>query len=106
MERLKQLGHDVLTAFEAGDANQGIPDELVLGYATFHERAVLTKNERDFLRLDRRTPAHRGIIVCTESLDFEDLGDRIHESIRRNEPLAGKLVRVVRPNLTTRQTCA
>jgi hypothetical protein len=26
VERLRQLGHDVLTAFEAGQANQGIGD--------------------------------------------------------------------------------
>jgi hypothetical protein len=26
VETLRQLGHDVLTSYEAGNANQGIPD--------------------------------------------------------------------------------
>jgi hypothetical protein len=31
--QLRGLGHDVLTAFEAGQANQKIPDPAVLAYA-------------------------------------------------------------------------
>lgn len=30
VERLRELGHDVLTARDAGNAGQGIPDEDVL----------------------------------------------------------------------------
>ncbi len=30
VDALRRLGHDVLTAFEAGQANQRIPDEAVL----------------------------------------------------------------------------
>lgn len=30
---LRQFGHDVLTSYEAGQANQGIPDDDVLAYA-------------------------------------------------------------------------
>jgi len=33
VECLRLLGHDVLTAFEAGQAEQGIPDPLVLAFA-------------------------------------------------------------------------
>lgn len=32
--RLRSLGHDVLTSLEAGNANQCIPDEDVLKFAT------------------------------------------------------------------------
>lgn len=31
--KLRELGHDVLTALEAGNANQSIPDENVLEFA-------------------------------------------------------------------------
>ena len=34
VELLRSLGHDVLTAKAAGNANLGIPDEQVLAFAT------------------------------------------------------------------------
>ena len=50
---LRQLGHDVLTAVEAGQANQRIPDPAVLAYATALGRAVLTRNGWHFRRIHR-----------------------------------------------------
>ena len=41
---LRRLGYDVLTSYDAGQANQGIPDEDVLTFATQQERAVITLN--------------------------------------------------------------
>jgi Domain of unknown function (DUF5615) len=38
VEALRALGHDVLTAYEAGRANQKIPDADVLRYATENAR--------------------------------------------------------------------
>ncbi len=37
---LRRLGYDVLTSYDAGQANQGIADEDVLTFATLPERAV------------------------------------------------------------------
>ena len=34
VEALQQFGYDVLTSYDAGNANQGIPDEQVLATAT------------------------------------------------------------------------
>jgi predicted nuclease of predicted toxin-antitoxin system len=42
VELLRNLGHDVLTVQEAGNANQRIPDEQVLAFAVSQERAILT----------------------------------------------------------------
>lgn len=33
VNELRRLGHDVLTSREAGNANQGIPDDVVLSTA-------------------------------------------------------------------------
>jgi len=44
VELLRNLGHDVLTVQEAGNANQRIPDEQVLAFAVSQERAILTIN--------------------------------------------------------------
>jgi hypothetical protein len=94
---LRALGHDVLTAQEAGRANQGIPDPDVLAYATLLGRAVLTYNHRHFRRLHKSSPSHSGIISCTDDPDCAALTQRIHDAIAPLPTLAGKYVRIVRP---------
>ena len=95
---LRSLGHNVLTAHEAGKANQRIPDEQVLEFAIAENRAVLTFNRKDFFRLHKITPDHRGIIACTYDADYERLAHRIHDEIeKRGFVLTGMLVRVYRP---------
>jgi len=42
VRRLRALGHDVVTASEAGLANRSIPDDIILAFATRLGRAVLT----------------------------------------------------------------
>lgn len=86
-----------MTAKEAGNANQRIPDEDVLVFAVSNERAILTRNRRHFIRLHQLNPDHAGIVVCTEDPDFERLAIRINEAILVEESLKGKLIRVVRP---------
>lgn len=55
VEGLRRLGHDVLTAFEAGQANQRIPDEAVLEFAARSGRVVLTLNRWEFIALHARS---------------------------------------------------
>jgi predicted nuclease of predicted toxin-antitoxin system len=98
VEQLRLLGHHVLTAYEAGNANQRIPDEHVLAFATRVDRAVLTMNRRDFLRLHRNQPNHAGLIVCTLDADAERQAQRIHAAIQHEQSLTGKLFRVNRPS--------
>jgi predicted nuclease of predicted toxin-antitoxin system len=97
-ELLRQLGHDVLTVQEAGQANQRIPDDQVLAFATSQGRAVLTVNRDDFIRLHRMSSDHAGIVVCTEDLNRQRLATRIHETITAEVSLVGKLLRVNRPS--------
>jgi predicted nuclease of predicted toxin-antitoxin system len=47
VDELRRLGHDVLTSYEAGLANQKIPDDQVLQFAISQNRAVLTLNRID-----------------------------------------------------------
>jgi predicted nuclease of predicted toxin-antitoxin system len=97
VEHLRALGHDVLTVQEAGKANQKIPDPDVLAFATTENRAVITQNRKDFFRLHRKTPDHAGIIACTNDRDWAGLAERIHDAIKNEDSLQGKLIRVVRP---------
>lgn len=95
---LRELGHDVLTVQEAGQANQRIPDDEVLAFATDDNRAVVTQNRRDFIQLHRIQPHHAGIIVCSDDRNWDALALRIHAAIVEEESLQGKLIRVVRPS--------
>ncbi|MBW4459815.1 MAG: DUF5615 family PIN-like protein [Nodosilinea sp. WJT8-NPBG4] len=95
---LRELGHDVLTVQEAGQGNKRIPDETVLAFAASQNRAVLTVNRGDFIRLHKQNSDHAGIVVCTEDIDRQGLTNRVHQAILETGTLAGKLIRVNRPN--------
>ena len=97
VEQLRFMGHDVLTAQEAGQAQQRIPDADVLAYAIRQGRSVVTFNRRHFIRLHRRNSSHCGIIVCTKDDDSEALAERIHQAILSVARLDNQLLRVTRP---------
>ncbi len=100
VETLRELGHDVLTAFEAGNANLSIPDDEVLNFARSNKRVVLTFNRKDFIHLHNQNPIHTGIIVCTEDKDNVALAHRIHDVLLSlNDSVENQLIRVNRPNL-------
>ena len=96
VEKLRKLGHDVLTIQEAGKSDQALSDGEVLAFAKRENRAVLTLNRLHFIRLHREQPDHSGIIICKFDPDFVSQGERIDKAIADNLPLAGKLVRVNR----------
>jgi Domain of unknown function (DUF5615) len=81
---------------EAGNANQKIPDDRVLAYATTNNRAVLTINRQDFIRLHREQIDHGGIIACTENRDYQRLAAKIDEAVCSIESLRGQLLRITR----------
>lgn len=97
VERLRELGHDVLTTKDAGNAGRGVPDEEVLAFAVGTGRALLTLNRRDFFRLHRASQAHAGIIACTEDPDIDGQASRIDAAIAGAGALDGLLLRVNRP---------
>jgi predicted nuclease of predicted toxin-antitoxin system len=51
VDLLRSRGYDVLTSYEAGKANQKIPDDKVLMYSTNAGRIVITENRQDFINL-------------------------------------------------------
>lgn len=98
VELLRELGHDVDTALEAGFANQKLSDAFVLAFATSERRCVLTFNRRDYIRLHRRSTQHGGIIVCTRDDDSAALATRIHQLLTTTADLEQQLFRVIRPS--------
>jgi hypothetical protein len=98
VEELRELGHDVLTALQAGRAGQGVADEDVLDDARKMSRILLTQNRDDFKKLHRKGLPHRGIVVCTYDPDGKALSQRITNAVSREQPGERWLVSVVRPN--------
>src|SRR5215831_7540243 len=97
VERLRELGHDVLTVQDVGKAQQKLADEAVLADAYADGRAVVTHNRKDFRHLHATLPDHEGIIACSEDLDSIGLADRIHAAITVLQKLSGQFIRIVRP---------
>lgn len=95
VEHLRSLGHDVLTVQEAGNAGSSDPE--VLAFARANDRAILTQNRRDFVKLHRSQPDHDGMIICSDDQNFVRLAERIHEAVSVESDLFGKLIRVMRP---------
>lgn len=93
---LRTLGHDVLTVQEANKAEQKIPDNEVLSYAISLNRAVLTLNRHDFIRLHKQNPQHQGIVICKSNSNWEQIAQRIHETVITFDSLSERLVRVNR----------
>lgn len=98
VEELRNLGHDVLTAYEDKKANLAISDEDVLSRAAELSRSVLTLNRLDFKRLHKKNPVHSGIVICTEDFDRKRQAERINIEISKFEKLDGELMRVYRPD--------
>jgi hypothetical protein len=98
VECLRNFGHDVLTAKEAGQANKNIPDIDVLAFAIGQSRALVTHNRRHFIKLHHQVRSHSGIIVCTRDDDSDALAQRIHLALSKNPDLTDKLVRVNLPS--------
>lgn len=95
---LRKLGHDIVTIQERGKANEAVADPDVLQLALAEQRAILTLNRRDFIRLHKSQPHHSGIIVCTVDTDFDGQADRIYTAIQAVPSFEGMLIRVNRPN--------
>lgn len=101
VEELRRMGHDVLTTFEDGAANQRLADSAILKRATEMHMVVLTTNRRDFVRLHLTSGAHHGVIVCTFDPNFTSQAQRIHDAVQQHSSLAGQPLRVNRPQSQT-----
>jgi hypothetical protein len=99
VEKLRQLGHNVLTMQDADQTGQSMPDEAVLDFANEANRILLTLNRKHFIRLHNQQKHHNGIVVCSFDPNFDNLAYRIHRAINENPKLSGQLVRINRPSI-------
>lgn len=99
VERLRQLGHDVLTLLQTNMAGLAISDDKVLAFSVSLNRCLLTLNRKDFIKLHQRSSNHTGILICTFDADFLSLADRFDTCLLSADEVKGQLLRVQRPNL-------
>jgi hypothetical protein len=97
VEGLRALGHDVLTSYDSGKANQSIFDADVLAFAAKDGRILVTLNRRHFIGLHRSDSNHAGIVVCSYYPDFAALAKRIHEALIAQPDMRSQLVRINLP---------
>lgn len=95
---LRQIGYNVLTSYDAGQANQGIPDEQVLAFAQQQNRIVITLNRDDFLKLHRSGIQHPGIIICKDDRDHEGQVQALHAYLKSQADLTNRCIRVKKQN--------
>jgi hypothetical protein len=86
VQALRAHGHDVLTSFDAGNANQGIEDHEALRFARQQGRAIVTNDRYDFRALHKSGQVHTGIVEFTNDANFQRLADHIHAALQ--DPLA------------------
>jgi Domain of unknown function (DUF5615) len=98
VDRLRSLGCDILTSFDADQANQGIPDDEVLRFATEQNRAVITFNRDDFVVLHRGGQQHTGIIVCKDDRDYLGQIAMLHTYLQEIDSLFDRLIRIKKQN--------
>jgi predicted nuclease of predicted toxin-antitoxin system len=97
---LRAAGHDVLTSYEAGQANQRISDDRVLQYANATNRILITENRQDFIDLHRSSSSHAGIIIFKLDRDYVSKVKTIADFIAQDQqPLADRLLRVMKQNM-------
>jgi hypothetical protein len=95
VEKLRQLGHDVLTAQE--DGNVSTPDPDILARAHQLGRVVLTHNRRHFERLHRQGMDHSGIVsVKNDPGNDGPVAGRVDTALTGKAPGRWAL-RVIRP---------
>jgi predicted nuclease of predicted toxin-antitoxin system len=96
---LRDYGHDVLTSYEAGQANQGIPDPEVLKFATNQNRILITFNRDDFIDLHRISTNHSGIIICKDDRDYQGQAKFINDFLQsQTTELSDRLIRIQKQN--------
>ena len=95
---LRRLGDDLLTSFEAGNANAAVPDIEVLAFAAAQSRILLSNSRRHFLRLHQhRSGDHAGMALCTFDPDFAGQTKRIHDAVAAESGMNNHVIRVNRP---------
>ncbi|MBP0022242.1 MAG: DUF5615 family PIN-like protein [Cyanobacteria bacterium SBLK] len=98
VETLRQLGHDVLTSSEAGNANKGAADREVLSYAATEKRIVITFNRKDFIVLHQSGINHSGSVICKDDRDYFNQARVIHEYSIEQGSFENRLIRIQKQN--------
>lgn len=98
VKKLGEFCYDVLTSYEAGNANQGIPDIEVLNYATAENPIVITFYRDDFVALHKSGINHAGIVVCKDDRDYVNQVRVLHAYLLEQESLENRLIRIQKQN--------
>jgi len=94
VKMIRRLNHTVITSYDAGQANRGIPDREVLNYATSNNLAVITFNRDDFIELHKSNIQHSGIVICKADRDYQGQVNFLHQYLQSQNSLVDRLIRI------------
>lgn len=94
VKMLRVLKYKLITSYEVGQANQGIPDNEVLNYATDNNLAVITFNRDDFIELHKSGFQHSGSIICKTDRDHQRQINFLHEYLQNQNSLSNRSIRI------------
>src|SRR5437588_633736 len=84
-EQLGRQGYDALSCLEAGNHNQGLPDEWQLQFATDNGRAIVSYNVSHYATLDGlwKTSGreHYGMILLSRRMSIGELGRQLRQHL-------------------------
>lgn len=94
VKMLRKLGHTIITSYDAGQANQAIPDQEALDYATCSNLAIITFNRDDFIELHNAGIKHSGIVICKTDRNYQGKVNFLHEYLQNQDDLVNRLIRI------------
>ena len=94
---LRELGHTVVTSYEAGQANQAVPDREVLNYATRNNLTLITFNRDDFIKLHNAGIKHSGIVIYKTDRNYRGQIDYLHDYSQTQDSLINRLIKIKKP---------
>ena len=98
VKMLRELGHKVITSYDAGQANKGISDDEVLNYAAKNGLILITFNRDDFIQLHQSGIRHQGIVICKTDRDYQGQVDKLQKYLQTQFSLENRLIRVKKQN--------
>lgn len=94
VDDLRNNGADVLTIKDEGLDNTGMEDGAVLELAKVYDRALITFNRKDFIRLHKSGIEHAGIIICKRNTPHQSIVKKIVALVSEEDEFYGRLFRI------------
>lgn len=89
-EQLRHHGYDAISCQDAGNHNQGLSDDWQLAFATSMGRAIVTRNNSDFVvqhaEWSNAGRVHAGVVCVSRPYPLGEMVNRIKQHLETCPP--------------------